>query len=300
MHGHSRAASRIRNDPNLVAGHGGFVWLRMTISRLGRFLADELLTVPGQLYHYTGTVVLSRPPLHGHQHRPDQRRADLSADCESGQISDRIGPAPPRGGTSPDSHACAAAESDAEHDREGVRRARNLGHRSEAARRGHVRVRGALAAGTSGAAPHHRAAHRRAARRSASAEFHRGRHRKNPARAPRRHESGLRREARARREIAMAQTIVEVSGLSRSFGSKKALDSVSFLATTGQVYGLVGSNGAGKTTLIKHLLGLLRAQRGTVRVFGLDPVRHPVEVLGRIGYLSEDRELPEWMRIDEL
>jgi len=34
-------------------------------------------------------------------------------------------------------------------------------------------------------------------------------------------------------------------------------------------------NGAGKTTLIKHLLGLLRAQRGTVRVFGLDPVRHP-------------------------
>ena len=98
----------------------------------------------------------------------------------------------------------------------------------------------------------------------------------------------------------MAQTIVEVSGLSRSFGSKKALDSVSFLATTGQVYGLVGSNGAGKTTLIKHLLGLLRAQRGTVRVFGLDPVRHPVEVLGRIGYLSEDRELPEWMRIDEL
>lgn len=98
----------------------------------------------------------------------------------------------------------------------------------------------------------------------------------------------------------MAQTIVEVSGLSRSFGSKNALDNVSFRATAGQVYGLVGSNGAGKTTLIKHLLGLLRAQRGTVRVFGLDPVRHPVEVLGRIGYLSEDRELPEWMRIDEL
>jgi len=98
----------------------------------------------------------------------------------------------------------------------------------------------------------------------------------------------------------MGQTIVEVSGLSRSFGSKSALDNVSFHATAGQVYGLVGSNGAGKTTLIKHFLGLLRAQRGTVRVFGLDPVRNPVEVLSRIGYLSEDRELPEWMRIDEL
>lgn len=42
----------------------------------------------------------------------------------------------------------------------------------------------------------------------------------------------------------MGQTIVEVSGLSRSFGSKSALDNVSFHATAGQVYGLVGSNGA--------------------------------------------------------
>ena len=63
-------------------------------------------------------------------------------------------------------------------------------------------------------------------------------------------------------------------------------------ATAGQVYGLVGANGAGKTTLLKHLLGLLRAATGSVRVFGLDPVRDPVGVLGRVGYLSEERELP--------
>jgi ABC-2 type transport system ATP-binding protein len=62
----------------------------------------------------------------------------------------------------------------------------------------------------------------------------------------------------------------------------------------------VGANGTGKTTLIKHLLGLLRVQSGSVRVFGLDPVRDPVGVLSRVGYLSEERELPEWMRIDEL
>jgi ABC-2 type transport system ATP-binding protein len=75
---------------------------------------------------------------------------------------------------------------------------------------------------------------------------------------------------------------------------------VSFRATAGQVYGLVGANGAGKTTLLKHLLGLLRATTGSVRVFGLDPVRDPVGVLSRVGYLSEERELPEWMRVDEL
>lgn len=94
--------------------------------------------------------------------------------------------------------------------------------------------------------------------------------------------------------------IVDVTDLSRSFGDKTALDGVSFRATAGQVYGLVGANGAGKTTLLKHLLGLLRAHSGSVRVFGLDPVRDPVSVLRRVGYLSEERELPEWMRIDEL
>src|SRR5687767_11075089 len=98
----------------------------------------------------------------------------------------------------------------------------------------------------------------------------------------------------------MGQTIVDVNDLSRSFGNKIALDGMAFRATAGQVYGLVGSNGAGKTTLLKHLLGLLRATAGSVRVFGLDPVRDPVSVLGRVGYLSEERELPEWMRVDEL
>ncbi len=95
-------------------------------------------------------------------------------------------------------------------------------------------------------------------------------------------------------------TLVEVSGLSRRFGSTLALNDVSFRADVGSVYGLVGANGAGKTTLIRHLLGLLRPQSGRVRVFGLDPVREPVGVLRRVGYLSEQRELPEWMRLDEL
>ena len=95
-------------------------------------------------------------------------------------------------------------------------------------------------------------------------------------------------------------TVVDVNDLSRSFNGKRALDDVSFSASAGQVYGLVGANGAGKTTLLKHLLGLLRAATGSVHVFGLDPVRDPVGVLGRVGYLSEERELPEWMRIDEL
>ncbi|MBL4582196.1 MAG: ABC transporter ATP-binding protein [Gammaproteobacteria bacterium] len=98
----------------------------------------------------------------------------------------------------------------------------------------------------------------------------------------------------------MTEFVVEVNNLSRSFGKTNALDSVDFTASRGKVYGLVGANGAGKTTLIKHLLGLLRAKSGTVKIFGEDPVRNPEGVLKRIGYLSEDRDIPDWMSIDEL
>ncbi len=98
----------------------------------------------------------------------------------------------------------------------------------------------------------------------------------------------------------MSESVISVSALTRRFGAKTALDSVSVSLPRGAVYGLVGANGAGKTTLIRHILGLLRAERGSVRVFGLDPVADPVAVLSRIGYLSEENDLPGWMRVDEL
>ncbi len=95
-------------------------------------------------------------------------------------------------------------------------------------------------------------------------------------------------------------SVIHVSQLTRRFGATIALDSVCVAMPRGAVYGLVVANGAGKTTLIKHVLGLLRAESGSVRVFGLDPVADPVGVLSRIGYLSEEHDLPGWMRIDEL
>jgi ABC-2 type transport system ATP-binding protein len=100
--------------------------------------------------------------------------------------------------------------------------------------------------------------------------------------------------------IAEMNSVVEVARLSRRFGGTVALDGVSLDVPRGVVFGLVGENGAGKTTLIKHLLGLLKAQTGSVRVFGLDPVHEPVNVLARVGYLSEDRDMPDWMRLAEL
>jgi len=97
-----------------------------------------------------------------------------------------------------------------------------------------------------------------------------------------------------------ADAVIAVTELVRHFGRRTALDSVSLYVPRGCVLGLVGQNGAGKTTLIKHLLGGLRAESGTVRVFGRDPTVDPVGVLGRIGCLSEQRDLPGWMRVGEL
>ena len=71
--------------------------------------------------------------------------------------------------------------------------------------------------------------------------------------------------------VDSTETVVAVTKLSRSFGLKKALNQVTLDVSRGCVFGLVGENGAGKSTLIKHLLGLWRAQTGSVKVFGLDP-----------------------------
>lgn len=100
-------------------------------------------------------------------------------------------------------------------------------------------------------------------------------------------------------DSALSESVITISELTRRFGTTEALASVSLSIPRGAVYGLVGENGAGKTTLIKHILGLLRAQSGSVRVFGLDPVVDPVGVLSRIGYLSEEHDVPGWMRVDE-
>lgn len=98
----------------------------------------------------------------------------------------------------------------------------------------------------------------------------------------------------------MSDHVIDIEHLSRSFGKTQALQDVSLRVPRGGVYGLIGSNGAGKTTLIKHILGSHYAQSGSVSVFGLDPVTDPVGVLGRIGYMSEDRDIPAWMRVQEI
>ena len=64
------------------------------------------------------------------------------------------------------------------------------------------------------------------------------------------------------------------------------LHGLSFAVEPGQVVGLLGRNGAGKTTLMRIAMGMIEAQQGSVKLFGLDPRREPLEVKRRVGYAA--------------
>lgn len=81
---------------------------------------------------------------------------------------------------------------------------------------------------------------------------------------------------------------VEISGLTKSFGRTRALDGLDLIVAPGDVTGFLGPNGAGKSTTIRVLLGLLRADGGTVRLLGGDPWRDAVALHRRIAYVPGD------------
>ena len=80
---------------------------------------------------------------------------------------------------------------------------------------------------------------------------------------------------------------IEVEGLTRDFGSFRAVDHISFRVRRGQIFGFLGPNGSGKTTTIRMLLGLLRPTDGEARVLGCDMARRAQQVRPRLGYMSQ-------------
>jgi ABC-2 type transport system ATP-binding protein len=83
-------------------------------------------------------------------------------------------------------------------------------------------------------------------------------------------------------------TAISVSGLVKTFGPTRALDGLDLQVTEGEVHGYLGPNGAGKTTTLRILLGLLRADSGTARLFGGDPWQDAVELHRRLTYVPGD------------
>jgi ABC-2 type transport system ATP-binding protein len=85
--------------------------------------------------------------------------------------------------------------------------------------------------------------------------------------------------------------IIEVQGLTKSYGSKRGITDVSFSVDEGEVFGFLGPNGAGKTTTIRTLMALIRADSGTARVGGLDCWQQSVEIKKLVGYVPGEPSL---------
>jgi ABC-2 type transport system ATP-binding protein len=90
-------------------------------------------------------------------------------------------------------------------------------------------------------------------------------------------------------------TAIEAIDLAKRFRGVDAVNGLNLQVQAGSIFALVGPNGAGKTTTLKLLLNLLRPTRGRAAVLGTDTRRLGPRELARIGYVSENQQLPDWM-----
>jgi ABC-2 type transport system ATP-binding protein len=95
------------------------------------------------------------------------------------------------------------------------------------------------------------------------------------------------------------QPVVRLRGVSKHFGATRALVDVTLDIMPGTIVGVLGPNGSGKTTLMSHLPGLLLPTAGTVETFGRPAAQLDDATLARIGYVSQEPRLMEWLTVAE-
>lgn len=95
------------------------------------------------------------------------------------------------------------------------------------------------------------------------------------------------------RDTVKGDIAILTRGLEKSYGNVHALRGLNLEVREGDIFGYLGPNGAGKSTTIRCLLDVIRPQAGLVRVLGLDPQAHPVEVRRKVGYLPGELHLDE-------
>ena len=94
--------------------------------------------------------------------------------------------------------------------------------------------------------------------------------------------------------------VIETKSLVRRFGKTDAVDNLTLAVPEGSIYAFLGPNGAGKTTTIKMLLNILEPTSGSATILGVPSTQIGPREFARIGYVSENQQLPEWMTVGEL
>lgn len=100
-------------------------------------------------------------------------------------------------------------------------------------------------------------------------------------------------------DYTIMDTIVDVRGLTKTFGTFTAVNGISFSVGTGEIVGLLGPNGAGKTTTLAMMLGIISPSKGTIRVFGKDFHTHREEILKEMNYSSAYVKAPWRLKVWE-
>ena len=91
--------------------------------------------------------------------------------------------------------------------------------------------------------------------------------------------------------------MIEVTGLTKRFGSKLAVDNLSFSVEKGEVLGFLGPNGAGKSTTMRMVTGFLPVTKGKIEISGISMIKDPIEAKRKIGYLPESAPLNNDMTV---
>lgn len=89
--------------------------------------------------------------------------------------------------------------------------------------------------------------------------------------------------------------MLRIENLTKKFGDKKAVDSLSLHIEPGEIYGFIGHNGAGKTTTIKSIVGILKFDEGEILVDGMSVKENPIECKKKIAYIPDNPDLYEFM-----
>lgn len=97
----------------------------------------------------------------------------------------------------------------------------------------------------------------------------------------------------------LARSVVQVSGIRKTYGATVAVDDVSFDVREGEIFGLIGPNGAGKTTTMECVEGLRAPDRGEISVLGLNPVRDIYTLQNRIGVQLQEAQLQKRIKVRE-
>ncbi len=93
--------------------------------------------------------------------------------------------------------------------------------------------------------------------------------------------------------------VLEIDSLTKAYGNRQAVSSLSLSVKRGEIFGILGSNGAGKTTSVECAQGIRRADSGQVRVLGKDPIKERAQLRGRVGSQLQDSNLPDQIRVAE-